>query len=132
MNPNDAVASTLQDLLVQLGNIPADRIRMTPKPGTATPDDCIAVNDGDEKAMCELVDGTLVEKAMGYEASVVAGTILAILRDYAASNRLGLISGADGFFQLQSSTRGPDVAFLNRDRLPQGVFSRGSPPHCFS
>lgn len=61
---------------------------------------------------------------MSYEASVVAAVILAILKSFVAKHQLGLVSGADGFFQLASSTREPDVAFVARDRLPGGVFPK--------
>ena len=124
MNTNSGVAETLTDYLTQLGGISPDRVRLSPPPGTATFADCVAANETEPRALCELVDGTLVEKAVSYEASVVAIAIAAILSRFVSSRRLGLISGADGFFRLPSTTRGPDVAFLSRDRLPQGSFPR--------
>jgi len=124
MNTNSGVAETLTDYLTQLGGISADRVRMSPPPGTATFADCIAANESGSRGLCELVDGTLVEKAVSFEASVVAIAISAILSQFVSRHRLGLISGADGFFRLPTSTRGPDVAFLSRDRLPQGTFPR--------
>jgi Uma2 family endonuclease len=122
MDPNDAVASTLEDVIAQLGNISSSRILPTPAPGTATLSDCMAINERQDRPPCELVDGVLVEKAMGYEASVVAITIATILRSFISKHRLGFVSGADGFFRLNTSTRGPDVAFLSRERLPGGRF----------
>ncbi len=124
MNHNSGVAETLTDYLTQLGGISADRVRMSPPPGTATFADCIAANESGSRGLCELVDGTLVEKAVSFEASVVAIAISAILGQFVSRHRLGLISGADGFFRLPTSTRGPDVAFLSRERLPQGKFPR--------
>lgn len=53
---------------------------------------------------------------------MVAATILTILKQFVSQQRLGLISGADGFFQLRSSTRGPNVAFVSRRRLANGKF----------
>lgn len=82
--------------------------------------DCIAVSENEPRSLCELVDGTMVEIAMGFEAPVVATTVARILGYFVSSRRLGLVSGADGFFRLPSSTRAPDVAFLGRDRLPNG------------
>lgn len=114
---HDAVPATLEHRLQELGGVPADRVLAMPMPGCATPVDLIEVNERHGK-LCELVDGTLVEKAMGYEASVVAAAILSLLHGYVSPNRLGLVSGADGFFRLPSSIRGPDVAFVHRDRLP--------------
>jgi len=122
MSSNASVATTLQDRLTDLGGIDPSRVLLTPAPSQATLADLISVNNCANHGLCELVDGTLVEKAMGYEASVVAATILFILKQFVSRFRLGLISGADGFFKLQSSTRGPDVAFVARDRLPGGVF----------
>ena len=122
LSVNFAVATTLEDYLAQLGGVPAERVRMTPPPGTATFADCIAANESGGRGLFELVDGTLVEKAMSYEASVVAATILFVLKSFVSSRRLGLVSGIDGFFRLLSSTRGPDVAFISRERLPGGVF----------
>ncbi|MDZ4848777.1 MAG: Uma2 family endonuclease [Pirellulaceae bacterium] len=122
MSVNLAVAITLEDYIAQIGGVPAYRICMNPPPGTATPEDCIAVNESRESGLYELVDGTLVEKAMSYEASVVAATILFLLKQFVSTRRSGLVSGANGFFRLMSSTRGPDVAFVSLDRLPGGVF----------
>jgi Uma2 family endonuclease len=117
-----AVTSTMADRLNELGGIAADRVRLTPAPGTATVEDLIRVNSH-SKPLCELIDQTLVEKMIGYEASVVAATIARILGNFVIRGRLGLVSGADGMFQLLvSSVRGPDVAFVSRERLPDGRF----------
>ncbi|MEQ1828847.1 MAG: Uma2 family endonuclease [Pirellula sp.] len=113
------VPSTLEHQLQELGDIPANRVLQHPSPGTATLDDLMRVNES-SKHLCELVDGTLVEKAVGYKQSVVAMTIGRILGSFVSMNKLGLISGADGFFRLQSTTRGPDVAFVHRDRFQHG------------
>lgn len=122
VNLNSCMVTTLADCLEELGGIPASRVRLSPPPGQATLADLLAVNQADSRGLFELVDGTLVEKGISYEASVVAATILFILKTFVSRNRSGLISGADGFFQLQSSTRGPDVAYVARERLPGGVF----------
>ncbi len=63
-------AETLADLLRRLGNVPARRVRLYPAPGTATEKDLIRNNESKLKtAICELVDGTLVEKTMGWVES---------------------------------------------------------------
>ena len=60
---------------------------------------------------------------MGYEVSVVAASIARILGNFVICRRLGLVSGADGMFRLlANSVRGPDVAFVSRERLPGGKF----------
>ncbi len=52
--PKDA---TMADTLNQLGDIPPNRVRMNPLPGTATERDLLAVLDHTNR-LCELVDGT--------------------------------------------------------------------------
>jgi Uma2 family endonuclease len=121
------VSSTLEHWLKELGDIPANRVLQHPMPGTATLEDLLSAN-ATSQHLCELVDGTIVEKAMGYKQSVVAMTIGRLLGLFVFANKLGLISGADGFFRLHSTTRGPDVAFVHRDRLPQGKLPTDSYP----
>ncbi len=119
---NAAVTITIAERLAELGNIAADRVRLSPAPGIATVDDLIHVNSH-SSPLCELVDQTLVEKAMGFEASVVALTIARILGNFIGPRKLGALSGADGMFRLLiQSVRGPDVAYLSRQRFPDGKF----------
>ena len=72
-----AQPENVAQLLKRLGNLPAFRIRMHPPPGTATEKDLIRHNESKLKtAICELVDGTLVEKAMGWNESAIAAFII--------------------------------------------------------
>ena len=128
MNSNMALAVTLQDRLTELGGISADRVRLEPAPGYAKLSDLLKVNESGPRGLYELVDATLVEKAMGLEASIVAMAIGRILGYFVSKNQLGLVSGPDGFFQLLDSTRGPDVAFISRNRLPDSKFPTESYP----
>jgi hypothetical protein len=57
---------TLVDLWKRLGKVPLERIWLDPPLGTATVDDVIRV-EAKYNRLCELVDGTLVEKAVGFE-----------------------------------------------------------------
>ena len=123
-----AVTESLAERLQELGGIVADRVRSTPAPGTATLDELVFANDH-TKPLCELIDNTLVEKAVGFDASVVAATISSLLGKFVSMRRLGAVSGADGMFRLlASSVRGPDVAFLSRDRFPNGQFPQEAYP----
>jgi hypothetical protein len=70
-----ASSATIGDLLKRLGHIPAERVRLRPTPGTATEKDVLDVLNR-ENVPCELVEGTLVEKAMGYEELEIAGLLL--------------------------------------------------------
>ncbi len=64
MNLNSSMATTLEDCLLELGGIPASRVRLSPPPGQATLADLLAVNRADSRGLFELVDGTLVEKGI--------------------------------------------------------------------
>ncbi|MHB1560627.1 MAG: Uma2 family endonuclease [Isosphaeraceae bacterium] len=109
---------TVGDLLKRLGGIPASRVRLHPTPGTATEKDLLRVLD-DEKRLCELVEGTLVEKPMGFEESEIAMLIGTALTVFVRPRKLGSVTGADGTIKLFAGlVRIPDVAFTSRDRLP--------------
>jgi Uma2 family endonuclease len=115
-----AAIQTLADLLDRLGGISAERVRFHPAPGTATETDVIEV-DAHEDRLCELVDGVLVEKAMGLHESLLAIALAGILRMFVIPRNLGLVSGADGPFRLfPGLVRLPDVAFVSWDRIPGG------------
>lgn len=100
------------------GNIPMARIRMDPMPGTATEEDFLRVNDG-EDCLCELIDETLVEKTMGAQESALAMRLAFFLSSYLAKNNIGLILGADGFIRfLSKQIRLPDLSFFRWDQFP--------------
>lgn len=111
--------ATLADLLQELGSISPDRVRLRPLPGTATEQDVLEIRATD-KRLYELVDGTLVEKAMGFWESVLAVAISSALREFVASRKLGVVAGADGMVRLfphLSLIRMPDVLFASNERL---------------
>jgi Uma2 family endonuclease len=110
--------ATVGELLKRLGGIPASRVRMRPIPGTATEDDLLRALDHEDR-LCELVEGTLVEKPMGYEESQVALRIGTALNIHVRPRRLGIVTGADGTIKLfEGLVRIPDVAFASWDRFP--------------
>jgi len=110
--------TTIADLLKRLGNIPANRVRLHPTPGTATEKDVIEVLDRENRP-CELVEGTLVEKPVGYKESEIAGLILTFLNNFVRPRKLGIITGPDGTIRLFAGlVRIPDVAFASWDRFP--------------
>jgi len=111
-------AVTVSDLLYQLGDIPAYRVRLQPAPGTATEADVVAVQDR-ENRLCELVDGVLVEKTMGYYESYVAATLIRLIGNLAVEHDLGIVAGADGMMRLAPGlVRIPDVSFVAWEKLP--------------
>lgn len=109
---------SLEERLLDLGNIPLSRIVNHPAPGEATKNDWLAIRETENK-LYELVDGTLVEKPMGWLESLLGTLLSRWLGNYVEQNNLGFVTGSDGFTQLYSDTiRGPDVAFVSWERLP--------------
>lgn len=109
---------TMRDLMDRLGNVPLERIRMHPAPGTATEADLLTVRNGEER-LCELVEGVLVEKAMGLYESVVAAVLIRLLGYFLDVHDLGVVSAPDGTMRLAPGlVRIPDVAFISWDRFP--------------
>jgi Uma2 family endonuclease len=109
------------DLVQRLGNIPLERICFTPPPGTATERDLLAAQRRSDR-LYELVDGTLVEKAMGLSESMIGGQIIRRIGNFAEENDLGVPAGADGTVRLlKGLVRIPDVAFFCWDKLPGRV-----------
>jgi Uma2 family endonuclease len=109
---------TLADLLAHLGGIAPERVRLSPAPGTATEADVLHVHDHAGR-LCELVDGVLVEKAMGFRESLLAAALIIILGNFVRPRNLGLVTAPDGMVRLAAGlVRIPDVAFISWDRLP--------------
>lgn len=109
---------TLADLLDRLGPIPAGRIRTNPLPGTATEQDVIDV-EARESRLCELVDGVLVEKTVGYYESHLAVRLILLIGAFAEQHHLGCVTAPDGMMRLAPGlVRIPDVSFTSWDRLP--------------
>ena len=119
---------TLADLFERFGPMPAARVRMVPRPGTATVRDVLAAHRRN-KSLCELVDGILVEKAMGYEESMLAVVIITMLQNFVRPRKLGVVAGEGGMLRLAPDlVRIPDVSFISRSRLPGGKPPRGPVP----
>lgn len=105
---------TLADLIRDLGDIDPSRILMVPAPGTATLADV-------ERYECELIDGTLVRKPMGWLEALLATYIGRKLGNYAEDHDLGVVIGPDGFFQVfEGGARAPDVSYIAFASLPGG------------
>jgi Uma2 family endonuclease len=81
MSQPKVVIRTAADLLYELGDIPAERVLITPPPGTATEKDLLDLLHR-EKRLCELADGVLVQKAdTGFETSPDRPTKVRTLAD---------------------------------------------------
>ena len=114
---------TLADLLQRFGPIPAARIRYDPPPGAATEQDVIALEA--QERLFELVDGVLVEKAVGFYESFLAIRLARFLSEFVEQHNLGIVAGADGMLRLAPGlVRIPDVSFIPWSHLPQGRIPR--------
>jgi Uma2 family endonuclease len=114
-----ADVETLADILHALGGVPLDRIRLPI--GNATEDDVIKWLDGDEKHVCELIDGVLVEKRMGVRESMIAALLVHYLQEFVLPRELGLVFSADGPCRLRPGRiRFPDTGFVSWDQFPDG------------
>jgi Uma2 family endonuclease len=106
------------DLQERLGDIPAQRIRLNPPPGYATEDDLLGI-DAREGVLCELEDGILVEKPMGWYESLLATLVSTELNIFLRQHRLGQVLGADGTLKiLPGVIKIPDVSFISWSRFP--------------
>ena len=109
---------TVADLLERFGPMPDGRIRTDPPPGTATEQDVIDI-EARESRLCELVDGVLVEKTVGYYESCLAVRLIMLIGAFVEQRRLGVVAGEAGMIRLSADlVRIPDVSFVSWGRLP--------------
>jgi Uma2 family endonuclease len=110
---------TLADLIDDLGVAP-ERILFRPTPGTATEQDVLDFDDHEDR-LVELFDGVLVEKAMGFEESIVGCAIVFLLTQHVRPRKLGVVAGSDGMVRYREGVvQMADVAFFSWDRFPEG------------
>jgi Uma2 family endonuclease len=115
---------TAVDLVARFGAISLDRVRTIPLPGLATERDVIEIHDR-ENRLCELLDGSLLEKTMGGYESYLAALVCRVLGEFVQKHDLGIVLGADGMLRLaRGLVRIPDVSFISWQRLPGRVFPR--------
>src|SRR5688500_9492370 len=85
---------TLADLADRLDGISPKRIRFSPLPGEATARDVARIRDR-EGRLCELIDGVLVEKPMGYAEARLAAILVRILGVHVREQGSGVVVGPD-------------------------------------
>jgi Uma2 family endonuclease len=106
----------LSDFLKSLGDISPTRIRMNPWPGTAVESD-VAWIQAHEDRLCELIDGVLVEKVMGFQEGYLALELGAELRAFVKTRDWGIVVGDGGMVQLEPGlVRIADVACFSWER----------------
>ncbi len=109
--------ATFADVQERLGHIPPERIRLDPHPGTATLQDLLD-SSITKDWLCELVDGILVEKVLGFREGGLALEIGFLIKLYLAEHNLGYAAGADGMIRFKLDlVRMPDVSFIRWDSV---------------
>jgi Uma2 family endonuclease len=109
-----------------LGDVPLARVIFDPWPGTATEQDLLHFVERD-KRLCELIDGTLVEKTVGFDEGQVATVLATALANYVMPRRLGAVAGGDATLRMASGRiRLPDVSFVAKADVPSD-YRRGTP-----
>jgi Uma2 family endonuclease len=108
---------TLADVQAHLPGLPPNRIRSYPSPGTATEADVLEA-EARSGRICELIDGTLVEKATTSLESRLAAELIYFIRRYLEVNDLGTLLAGDGYLTiLPAQIRAPDVSFIRWERF---------------
>ena len=131
IEPEVQVRPTAADviaLIERLGDIDPRRVLLDPLPGTATEADLLRLLDHEDR-ICELIEGTLVEKVMGFQESGLAMWIGHLLYQFLDTSPLGELTGPDGTLRLAPDlVRIPDVAFFRREKIPGGRIGRTAIP----
>lgn len=114
----ESAPDTLADVLHLLGDVPPERVLARPAPGTATEEDLVRLLDGDDKRLCELIDGVLVEKTMGLREAILASYLNHQIDTFLDRHDFGITVGADGPFRLFAGhIRMPDLSFVAWDQV---------------
>lgn len=117
--PPVALTDTLADVVARLGDVPLARIRMLSPPRTATEDDLILLSEKYD-IHCELVDGVLVEKPVGYYESRIASILIHLLETYFDDHPVGITADESGPLRTTpGQVRMPDVSVVLGGRLTE-------------
>src|SRR6476620_6000556 len=115
--PVNCLPHTAAELWLRAGQVPLDRTLMEPAPGTATLDDAVYSKERFDLS-CELVNGILVAKTMGYFESKVAVALAYFIHQYLESHPIGEVAGADGSCDTtDENVRKPDAAFTSFETI---------------
>jgi Uma2 family endonuclease len=113
--------ANMAELHEQLGWIPLARIQLDSSPGLATEDDVIRIAVSKTRPVCELLDGTLVEKAYHNWKSIQTAQFSSQLLGFIQKDDLGIVVGPTCAFRMKSgSVIFPDISFIPWDTFPDG------------
>jgi Uma2 family endonuclease len=122
-----APVETLAELMGRVRDVPPERIRMRPYPGTATERDLIEAVESKSGQLCELVDGVLVEKPVGYYESRLAFVLIGFLDVFLRDHDIGIGLGPDAMIRtMHGQVRLPDVSFVAWSHFPDRLLPAGA------
>ena len=125
-NPPRTTSWTAADLHDRFGPMPLARICNDPPAGCAVEDDVLEIHS-EQKRLFELVDGTLLEKTVGFEESVIAAILIELIGSFVRKHQLGFLAGEAGLIRLKPDLiRIPDVSFIAWESLPTRSIPVGS------
>jgi Uma2 family endonuclease len=116
---------TVAKLVDHLG-VPGERIRLRPAPGTARIEDAIEAER--QGQLCELIDGVLVEKAVGYYESILAMIVGGRLGHFLTENgKPGFLLGESGMVWVEpGQMRVGNIAYVSWSHFPGRKLPRGA------
>lgn len=108
---------TIAEVQERLGHVPGSRILTYPAPGTATIQDLLDSSVTGDR-LVELVEGILVEKAMGFREGGLGLWIGTLFNVYLMEHNIGYAAGSDGMIRFKLDlVRMPDVSFIRWDSV---------------
>ena len=113
---------TVLDVAARFGDIPLHRIVLDPAPGTATGADVDRVLR-ETGRVCELIDGTLIEKAVSAKTDLIGSELIILLGAFVNARGLGWVLGGQAFLRLSGRRlRAADVAFVRYEQVAGDEF----------
>ena len=115
-SPDEATVSlrTLEDLVQDLGGIPLSRVRLIPAIGCAGEQDLL----NPKGRYCELVDGAILEKSMGFFETFLATILVHLIQSWPDYQKTGFVVAEGALTKLSEGlVRIPDVSFYRWDRI---------------
>lgn len=104
--------ATIADVQNRVGNVADSRILVFPAPGTATATDLLD-NSITRGVGCELIDGILVEKALGFRSDYIALWLGHLIAGFLDQNNLGALTGSQSPIRFKLNLiRMPDLSFI--------------------
>ncbi|MBY0233103.1 MAG: Uma2 family endonuclease [Gemmataceae bacterium] len=116
---------TLAAALRRLGSIPAERISLLAPIGGCTEESYLEVMKR-KIGLFELIDGTLVEKAMGSKSSYATFDLIGFLAAYLRVHDIAFGFAPDLMVRLGSQIRLPDISICLKSRFPGGKMPEGN------